>query len=184
MTNTTIAAPYPQTFNTFRAVGALRSFRPGIDMDGGDLEPPRHLQREPRDVVAAGRLHRGRQQRRQACCRRRGDVAPLGHPPGADPHWHIGAVGGGHIIRALTAHRLVLKGVAPSLMAWRAARSWHAGSIDDGIGWPPAAGHPVSASIAASVAFRALWSTRMKPCEARCTSRTVTMTRTRRPAKV
>ena len=39
MTNTTTAAPYPQTFNTFRAVGALRSFRPGIDMDGGDLDP-------------------------------------------------------------------------------------------------------------------------------------------------
>ena len=123
MTNTTTAAPYPQTFNTFRAVGALRSFRPGIDMDGGDLEPPRHLQREPRDVVAAGRLHRGRQQRRQACCRPRGDAAPLGFPPGADPPWHIGAVGGGHIIRALTAHRLVLKGVARRL--WRGAQRDH-----------------------------------------------------------
>src|SRR6056297_1506100 len=39
MTNTTTAAPYPQTFNTFRAVGALRFFRPGIDMDGWDLDP-------------------------------------------------------------------------------------------------------------------------------------------------
>ena len=184
MTNTTTAAPYPQTFNTFRAVGALRSFRPGIDMDGGDLEPPRHLQREPRDVVAAGRLHRGRQQRRQACCRRRGDVAPLGFPPGADPHWHIGAVGGRSHHQGPHRAQTCPERRGPSLMAWRAARSWHAGSIDDGIGWPPAAGHPVSASIAASVAFRALWSTRMKPCEARCTSRTVTMTRTRRPAKV
>lgn len=39
MTNTTIADLYPQAFNTVRAVSALRCFRPGIDMDGGDLDP-------------------------------------------------------------------------------------------------------------------------------------------------
>ena len=122
MTNTTTAAPYPQTFNTFRAVGALRSFRPGIDMDGGDLDPR---------VIYSENL---------ATPWQRADFIEAfnsGDKPAAVPgamrllsdflreQTHLGTSmpsGGGHIIRALTAHRLVLKGVAPSLMAWRAAR--------------------------------------------------------------
>ena len=123
MTNTTTAAPYPQTFNTFRAVGALRSFRPGIDMDGGDLDPR---------VIYSESL---------ATLWQRADFIEAvnsGGKPAAVPgamrllsdflreQTHLGTSmpsGGGHIIRALTAHRLVLKGVARRL--WRGAQRDH-----------------------------------------------------------